>query len=132
MDIEQEDSTLCPSSRCQAGSVLLGIVQKNGHVSFLGKQKIIIDEQFVRIAKNGRPPEKRFRFANSCIKSGCKQWTGSKCGVIDPVISFYSKPAESSELPICSIREQCRWYKQCGRHACAVCPEIITDYNVEY
>jgi hypothetical protein len=125
--MEQEASTMCPSARCQAGSVLLGIVQKEGHVSFLGKEKLIVDEQFVQIAKSGRPPEKRFRFANNCLKSGCKQWTGSRCSVIDTVFKFVPMRSEFSELPNCSIREQCRWYKQSGSRACAVCPEVITD-----
>lgn len=128
--MEQEDRILCPSARCQSGSVLLGIVETDGHVSFLGREKIIIDEQFVQIAKKGRPPEKRFRFANTCIKSGCKQWTDGRCGVIDSIFRFYPKQPETPDLPICSIRQHCRWYKQSGSHACAVCPDVITDLTL--
>jgi hypothetical protein len=53
---------LCPSSRCQAGAILLGIVQDVGKISFT-REKIIVNEEFVEIARMGRAPEKRFRFA---------------------------------------------------------------------
>jgi hypothetical protein len=62
----------CPSAKCQEGSVLLGIVQKDGKLSFIS-QKMVVDKDFVQIAKKGRSPEKRFRFNNKCAKTSCKQ-----------------------------------------------------------
>jgi hypothetical protein len=122
-----QDKILCPSSRCESGSILLGIVQNDGHVSFLNK-KTMIDEKFVQIAKNGqRNPEKRFRFSNTCVNSSCKQWSNNKCGVIETIIKTMNSLKEPSQLPNCSIRSQCRWYQQCGGKACVVCPEVITD-----
>ena len=117
----------CPSSKCKDGANLLGFVKEDGSICFLSG-RFPIDEKFVQIAKNGRVPEKRFRFSNTCVKSACNKWTGRACGVIDRLITI-SGVNEPSNLPNCSIRSECRWYRQCGAKACAICPEIITDMN---
>src|SRR4051794_2302722 len=79
-------SPLCPSSTCSPGSILLGVVQGDGTVSFLSQQRIV-DDYFVKLAHEGRSPEKRFRFADTCVKSGCQQWGNGRCGVIDRVLA---------------------------------------------
>jgi hypothetical protein len=120
---------LCPSARCEKGAVLLGIVQRNGRISFISK-KLLVNDEFVSIAQSGRSPEKRFRFSSKCISTGCKQWTDGRCGVIDKVIDIIQPDREITELPDCSIRSECRWHKQRDNRACTVCPEIITDLNL--
>jgi hypothetical protein len=70
---KRNTSVLCPSSECSENAILLGIVNKNGRISFLGEKKIIIENEFVQIARKGRTPEKRFRFADGCMKGACKQ-----------------------------------------------------------
>ena len=118
---------LCPSSRCQTGAILLGLVLPDGRVAY-SSDRIVVDEEFVDVARTGRSPEKRFRFSTPCVQGACRQWTGSRCGVIDAVIEHL--PAEPA-LPDCSIRPQCRWYAQNGAHACAVCLSVITDATAE-
>jgi hypothetical protein len=122
---EQERPLLCPSANCNEGALLLGIVNQDGKVSFL-TQSFFVDNEFVKITKIGRKPEKRFRFSNWCIRTSCEQWTGCSCGVIEKVIEIL-KPEEPSQLPNCIIRKECRWYNQCGGKACAVCPGVVTD-----
>jgi hypothetical protein len=122
-----EKVVLCPSADCKENAILLGLVQKNGHIHFVSDTKIFVDNEFVHIANRGRKPEKRFRFADKCMTSGCKQWTENRCCVIDKVMSVLTPIDEPSELPACSIRDQCRWYEQCGGKACMVCSEVITD-----
>lgn len=125
-------SKLCPSSRCQEGAILLGIVLSNGSVAF-AKDRIVVDGAFVQnaTAEGSRPPESRFRFGSPCAKGGCHQWTGSRCGVIDSVLEEaqaqnYLLPGDTS-LPQCSIRESCRWFDQTGADACAVCDAVVTE-----
>lgn len=118
----------CPSSICKDGANLLGIVKENGRICFMS-DRFPIDEKFVKIARNGRTPEKRFRFSNTCIKSACNQWTGNACSVIDKLITISGVRKDPIHLPNCSIRSECRWYEQCGARACAICPEIITDMS---
>jgi hypothetical protein len=121
---------LCPSSTCNRGAILLGVVQADGAVAFL-KQRRVVDDYFVKLAHEGRAPEKRFRFADSCIKSGCRQWGNGRCGVIDRVLAANPEYPNADELPQCSIRPECRWHMQWGARACSVCPLIVTDLRQE-
>ena len=117
---------LCPSSKCEDGAKLLGIVKEDAHVDFL-KHPIQIDQDFVDSAKEGRTPELRFRFAGKCLKAGCRQWTGERCGVIDNIVDQLQQAIPEASLPTCSIRPECRWFHQRGPEACKVCPFVITD-----
>lgn len=118
------EKKLCPSHTCEPGAILLGIVGRDGRVAF-SSDRLIIDEEFVQIARAGRTPEKRFRFGGQCVQNGCRQWTGKRCGVIDSVTGTVR--GDTADLPECSIRSECRWFYQSGDEACAVCPEVVTD-----
>jgi hypothetical protein len=122
------DEKLCPSARCAPGATLLGIVGPRGVVGYVRPQ-IEIDDRFVETAAQGRTPEKRFRFASTCVEGGCVQWTGSRCGVIDEVLELQEQGdlPVAAELPACTIRRDCRWYAQAGRRACSACPFVVTD-----
>ncbi len=106
--------------------LLLGIVREDGKVTFVSN-RITINREFVEIAHQGRPPEKRFRFGNKCIEEGCKQWTGRKCGIIDEIIKLPATKSLTTELPKCSIRSECRWFQQSGIRTCNVCPYVLTE-----
>jgi hypothetical protein len=63
-----------------------------------------------------------------------KQWTGSRCGVIDRALAAGVAPAAAGEdagarasLPQRAIRSTCRWFAQSGADACSICPLIATD-----
>lgn len=71
----------CPSGRCREGAILLGIVGADGVLGYV-TPKMTVDADFVDRAYQGRTPETRFRFAESCIEHKCTQWTGDRCGVI--------------------------------------------------
>ena len=137
------DSTiLCPSWSCEAGASLIGIVLADGSVAF-SKNPIVIDAAFVDVARQGRSPEKRFRFSSTCRRGGCIQWTDGRCGIADRVIAEHAQRSAAEDadqataasepfvLPECSIRPQCRWHLQSGDAACRACPEVITDTGEE-
>lgn len=125
-------STLCPSSRCHEGAILLGIVLADGRVAF-ARDRLVVDDAFVQNAttEGSRPPESRFRFSSPCAQAACLQWTGSRCGVIDAVLKDVRdqplQPEAGSPLPDCSIRHHCRWFEQAGAAACAVCDLVVTE-----
>lgn len=119
------EKILCPSSPLHEGAILVGIRMPDGRVAF-ASDRIIVDAEFVQIARSGRSPESRFRFGSACAKTGCAQWSGGRCGVIDRLMEAAPREA-SAELPECSLRSQCRWFYQRGADACAVCPEVLTD-----
>lgn len=121
------NSIMCPSNRCKPGSKLLGVRQDNGTVSIL-PEALPIDESFIETVKqNPVAPEQRFRFTNKCIESGCNQWNGKGCGVIEQVIQYLEHIPQSLDLPKCSIRPKCRWFLQKGADACKICRYIVTE-----
>ncbi|WP_018620044.1 hypothetical protein [Spirosoma luteum] len=119
-------TTLCPSARAEEGALLLGVVGPDQAVRMLSEPERLTPELTEAIAAVDEP-EKHFRFANRCVKSGCNQWQGGRCGVIDRVMSVNQHLAASTSLPNCAIRLQCRWHQQSGPSACTVCPFIVTD-----
>lgn len=119
-------TTLCPSARAEEGALLLGVISPDQSVRMLSEPEPITSELAEAIAAIDAP-EQHFRFANRCVKSGCSQWHGGRCGVIDLVMSFNQHLTEPLALPPCAIRSQCRWHKQAGPTACTICPFIVTD-----
>src|ERR1017187_9034862 len=122
-----ESAVLCPSWGCEAGASVIGIVLADGTVAF-SKERIVVDAAFVETARQGRSPEKRFRFSSTCKRAACIQWADGKCGIVDTIISEHqarsSKPPDPYVLPECPIRPLRRWHLQSGDAACCACPEV--------
>ena len=125
--MENSQNKTCPSSLGQVGSNLLGIVNPSGTVGYFD-QPIEVTPEFLADAGDEETLERRFRFSNKCIQSGCKQWTGSECGVIKAVLALDSIPL-NKDLPACSIRSTCRWFSQEGAAACNGCRYVITNVS---
>jgi hypothetical protein len=127
-----DPAPLCPSARCEPGSIVLGVVTPDGRVGYL-RPEVRVDEEFAAAARAGRQPEKRFRFAQPCVEGRCAYWTGSHCGVIENVLGSAEGAAaagESRPLPRCSIRPRCRWFAERGPRACRACPLVVTEPEV--
>ena len=114
---------LCPSAPLYAGSKLLGVVNENNEVDIL-REPLEVNAAFVEAANKGRVAEEKFRFVNKCVKSGCAQWTGTACSVIQRVLDTMEGALLKDELPACNIRPTCRWFAQEGSKACQVCPMV--------
>jgi hypothetical protein len=127
---QSEDELLCPSARAEAGAALLGVVGDEGRVRYLGSP-LIVDDEFIRQAKRGRAPEKRFRFADRCVQSGCVFWNDESCDVAATAAAHDSASDRDDleRLPRCGIRPNCRWFAQEGVNACRACPLVITDVS---
>ena len=126
---DRNSTKLCPSSRCEEGNILLGLVNAEGRIDFI-PDRLEIDGKFVEAAKEGRPPEQRFRFSSPCLKKGCEKWDGERCGVAKILHErgpglLPSEPA--SALPRCSIRPNCRWHGEYGDLICFTCSWVITE-----
>jgi hypothetical protein len=120
---------LCPSSRCEEGSTLIGIVNAQGRIDFMA-EPIAIDSSFVAAAKEGRPPEQRFRFSSPCLKRGCEKWDGERCGVARILHQRGPEllpPDDAARLPRCAIRPDCRWHGEYGDPICYTCSWVITE-----
>jgi len=121
-----KDKKSCPSSRASEGSVILGVINKNGTVGFISNKAELTPELYREMLKKGEP-EKRFRFSNDCVEKGCNQWQAGNCSVIQRILHYNEDLELEAQLPSCSIRDSCRWYFQEGPKACSFCPYIITD-----
>lgn len=125
---------LCPSSLCQEGALLLGIVDSDGRVGYISPAPAV-GKEFVEKAHQGRTPEHRFRFAAPCQEAACVHWTGTRCGVIDQAKSVAETTQRSvspaNSLPRCAVRSECRWFAQCGSDACFVCPSVFNYFGPE-
>jgi hypothetical protein len=119
---------LCPSARGAPGALLLGVVGADGRVGYVSSQ-VRVDEGFLAVAQAGRAPEKRFRFADRCVESGCVFWTDRSCHVAIAAVELVDAEADPGRLPRCTIRSRCRWYAQEGPKACAACPLVVTDVS---
>jgi hypothetical protein len=122
-----KEKFLCPSAPMCKGSKLLGIVNAENEIDIIEKP-IDIDNGFTESASKGRAPEQRFRFVNSCVKEGCQQWDGSSCSVVKIVLDKIEKKNWKNELPVCGIRDECRWFTQEGANACKVCTLVKYKY----
>lgn len=120
---ENAAEILCPSAQCEKGAILLGVFDATGRLGYI-RPALRIDDDFVAGAAEGRTPEERFRFTQPCVESGCRNWTGGRCSVIDDALEF---GVAADSLPACSIRRTCRWFAQAGPSACAVCPLIVRN-----
>lgn len=124
-DIKAPDKT-CPSARAAPGATLLGIRGPDGRIANM-RTPLPVTETFLDAA--GDAPETRMRFASKCETSGCAQWTGTRCGVIDNVLEHLeaAKVPVRDTLPPCPIRGTCRWHAQTGVRACYACELVTTD-----
>ena len=126
----EHDRIMCPSSKAAKNARLLGVRQEDGKVAIL-PQPLQLDDTFIEIASQTAPAEQKFRFTNKCIEAGCAQWTGSRCGVSDQIVSVIDQLVTQHELPACGIRPSCRWFRQNGADACRVCPYVVTETTEE-
>jgi hypothetical protein len=130
MIMSDTDNKLCPSSTCREGSILLGVVQQNQTITMLNIP-LRVDATFVKKLEVQGAPEKKFRFTNKCIKSGCRQWDGSSCGALNFLAASNKHLEEDINLKPCIIRESCRWFHQEGKAACTICTFVVTNYMEE-
>ncbi|BAZ17153.1 hypothetical protein NIES4071_90310 [Calothrix sp. NIES-4071] len=120
-------TTLCPSARPESkDGVVFGVVAGTSsapRIAYL-KQPLPITSELIAKA-NPVTPAEIFRTAASCAESACQHFDGKDCRLAMRIVD--KLPTVADELPSCSIRRNCRWWKQEGKSACARCPQIITD-----
>lgn len=127
--LAEDSPRSCPSAPAAPGARLLGMLGPDGRIHNL-KTPVAVDAAFLETAAAAGPVEARMRFAGRCQTSGCAQWTGQRCGVIDRAMAYLEgalPQPDQAALPPCTIRSDCRWYDQTGAAACATCAYVVTD-----
>ena len=67
-----------------------------------------------------------FRLSARCEESKCTHFDGTRCQLAVRIATLL--PEAVNSLPACTIRTECRWFRQEGRAACLRCPQIVTGY----
>lgn len=117
----------CPSSIANEHAQIIGI-KLHEEVNILPKL-LPVSNEFLQLANKGNMMLKDFRFTNKCIESGCNKWNGKKCGLVDKLIEKIE--TQASKIPICAIRQSCRWYSQNGFDACKICEKVTYEMENE-
>jgi hypothetical protein len=120
---------VCPSSRCEEGAVVLGVIDAKGVVGYISPALPVYAE-FVNQSCGDGSLERRFRFAAACQEKGCQNWIEGQCAVIEDALRVAGnipsiEGSTESNLPRCSIRRSCRWFAQRGPDACGICPLLF-------
>lgn len=119
----------CPSAPAAPGATLLGVLGADGRIHNL-RTSMTVSADFLETAAQDGPVEARMRFAGRCQTTGCTQWAGGRCGVIDKAMAHHDASGTRDSLdglPPCVIRADCRWFHQRGADACGTCTLIVTD-----
>lgn len=117
---------VCPGSTLDHATHLHGVVGPDGRVHYVSPA-LPVDDDFRDAARRQGDPEYRYRLAGPCVENGCRQWTGTRCRVIDTVAEQARGVDLGTEVRPCAIRRGCRWFFQRGPSACHVCQLVPTD-----
>ncbi len=127
--VDAEFTKTCPSAPIEPGSSLFGIVAAKGQIAYVTPNVPVTPELLVILGQDGVPIENRLRFSGPCVEHRCVQWKGEagagRCGLIDQAIDALNIASGPESLPLCGIRQSCRWFAQYNRRACSACPEVI-------
>jgi hypothetical protein len=123
-----DKKVLCPSAQPdwengQVIGVMAGTVEQPEMVYL--NEPLPVTEALLDMAKPVSPTEV-FRFSAPCACTGCGHYAEqeSKCRLAEKVVRW--TPVVTEQLPVCAIRNDCRWWQQEGRAACMRCPQVLT------
>lgn len=122
-----EAPPFCPSAHPgMAGAFAIGVVGGTVGERRVGyfPERVPVTEELLALAAPVRPTEV-FRFAAPCAGGSCKHFDGSDCRLATKLVQM--TPAVTVGLPACTIRPECRWWKQEGKAACMRCPAVQTN-----
>ena len=118
---------LCPSAQPEMrGAQAFGVVSgapDERRVTWIERPVPVTPELLAMSAPV--PPTRVMRFAARCQESACSHFDGHDCRLASRIVAMLDPVVAA--LPPCSIRADCRWWRQEGREACSRCPQIITE-----
>ena len=122
-----EPPPYCPSAQPQLeGAFAFGVVGGSAHerrVAYLD-ERVPVSDELLAMAAPVKPTEV-FRFAAPCAGGACKHFDGHDCRLATKLVQL--TPPVTRALPACTLRPDCRWWKQEGKSACMVCPSVRTE-----
>ena len=123
----EETPAMCPSAQPgMAGSFVFGVVGgsvEERRVGYL-EERVPVTEELLALSGPVKPTEV-FRFAAPCAQGACRHFDGHDCNLATKLVQM--TPVASKALPACTVRPECRWWRQEGKAACMRCPAIRTE-----
>jgi hypothetical protein len=123
---------LCPSAPGTPGeSVLIGVVTGSPGAPRVAptEEPLAVTVDLLALAEPVSPSEV-FRFASKCWATNCTHFKNDACQLAVRSVDLLQPVVE--DLPKCSIRPVCRWFRQEGAAICRRCPQIVTDQYRPY
>jgi len=122
---------LCPSAQPDWPSArIIGVVNgtpEQAQVAFLDEARPV-NKELLALAAPLRPTEV-FRFTAPCASEACTHFGEGRCRLANKIVRLLRE--STSELPPCSIRQECRWWYQEGQSACLRCPQVVTHDGLQ-
>jgi hypothetical protein len=109
-----------------AGPVILGVrggSTEAPRISYL-ENPVPVSTEWLNLTGAIKPTE-ILRFAARCEEGACRHFDGANCRLATRIVQIL--PAVVELLPPCTIRHECRWFRQAGRPVCLRCPQVITE-----
>jgi len=122
---EAERTLRCPSAQPgMADLEVLGVLQPGDQprVAYLDAPMPATPE-ILKLAEPVAPMEV-FRLSARCEEKRCMHFDGKDCQLAARIVAML--PEVTDDLPRCTIRVECRWFRQEGRAACRRCPQVLT------
>ena len=120
------DRLICPSAVAHEGAWIIGHRDEDRSMVFLDDPLPVTAEFIAKNNATDAPPlEKNYRFASRCLEASCNNWSNGACGLIERLTEFQVRAPEPTIVE-CSIRPNCRWFRQSGPAACSVCSRVST------
>jgi hypothetical protein len=121
-----KNEILCPSSICESGASILGVIDESGSLRRVSPLLPVTDE-FVSLFRSSGSSDK-FRFVGGCRAQECSRWVSGACAIAIAMREGNDELRESEEKDhSCEIKDNCRWYKQEGNSVCLGCSRLATN-----
>jgi hypothetical protein len=121
-----EQALKCPSAQPGMGDVqVLGVVVRDAEEPRLAylDEAVAATPDMLELAAPV-PVSQVFRLSARCEEKKCTHFDGTRCQLAVRIARLLPEVVDS--LPACTIRPECRWFRQEGRAACLRCPQIVT------
>jgi hypothetical protein len=107
------------------GAVVFGVVGGTADEPWVGylTERIPVTPQVLALTGTAAPAEV-YRIGAPCAGGGCRHFDGSSCRLASKLVQL--TPVASTALPACTLRPDCRWWRQEGKAACMRCPVVVT------
>lgn len=122
-----EPPTLCPSAQPRMeGAFVFGVIGGTPEARRVGyvAERVPVTPEVLALAGPVKPTE-IFRIAAPCAGGGCQHFDGHDCRLATKLVQL--TPPVTVALPACTVRPDCRWWRQEGKKACMVCPAVRTE-----